>query len=130
MNNERVKIIEAVYDGDKQFVKLKVEKIDTGNIVKWAMTADSFDSFIGQISTSSLTYTDEQRLVLCNEIINLEFFNKVKIDIDNPDIDKAKEKGVTELQHCHNAVDMYPFYEIQQEAIEEATQSKGEQRES
>ena len=54
MIEEKIKIIEASYNTDKELAKVKVLKVDTGEEVTWALTADSFDSFIGQITALTL----------------------------------------------------------------------------
>lgn len=120
MSEDKVKIITATYDADKELAKVKVLKLDTDKEVIWALTAEGFDSLIGQISGKHFRFTPEQKIRLCQEIIGLEFNNQIKIDIDNPDVDGIKDRGRIELQHYHDTIDMYPFYEVQQEAIEEA----------
>ena len=127
MNEEKIKIIEASYDADKELAKVKVKKIETEKEVTWALTGESFDSLIAQIVGRQLTYHSSQRVFLCTEIVGLEFINTVKIDIDNPDVNEVKEKNISELQQYHDTVDMYPFYEIQQEAIEESMRQAEEE---
>jgi hypothetical protein len=127
MSEEKVKIIDAEYDNDKSLTKIKVLKIDSGKEVTWALTGDDFDSLMSQITGKSLKYCASQREILCKHIINMECTNKVQIDIDNPDLDEAKDKNISELQHHHDTIDMYPFYEVQQEAIEESMKQSEEQ---
>lgn len=120
MSEVKVKILEAKYDEEKDLVKIKVLKVETGKEVTWALLGDDFDSFVAQMTGKPLKYKPEQRPYLCFGIIGIEFINRIEFDIDNTDIDKAKDKGSLELQRGHDVVDMYPFYEIQQEAMEEA----------
>ena len=120
MSEERVRVIEASYDEEKKLAKIKVLKIDKGEEATWALLWDDFDSFMAQASGKSLKYEDAQRSYLCNVMEGLEFTNVVKIDVENADVDEAKDKSLMDLQHGHDAVDRYPFYELQQEAIEEA----------
>ena len=126
MKNEKIKIIEANYDSEKKLAKVKVCSVDTGKNKTWALTGDSFDSLISQITGRSFQYDCEQREILCSQICGIEFMNMIEIDIENIDIEKSKDKNISELQHYHDTVDMYPFYEIQQEAIEESLHQKGE----
>lgn len=120
MNEEKIKIIEATYNPEKTLAKVKVLKIASNKEVTWALIGDDFDSLIAQATGISFSFSDEQRLTICDKLKGLEFMNIVKIDVENADIDKAKDKNSLELQHGHDAVDRYPFYEIQQEAMEEA----------
>jgi len=120
MNQEKVKIIDASYNLDKDIAKIKVANLDTGKEVTWALLGDDFDSLIAQITGRQLKYYAIQREMLCKNIVGIEFINKIEFDVDSVDIDKAKDKTSMELQHTHDIVDRYPFYEIQQEAIEES----------
>ena len=97
MNEEKVKIIEASYDVDKNMAKLKVENMDTGKQVTWALTGDSFDSLIGQITGKSLKYDSLQKHYICGSLRDKEFINRIEFDIDNPDVDSAKEKSIDSL---------------------------------
>ncbi len=130
MSEEKVKIIEAEYNEEKDLAKIKVVKEDTGKEVTWALLGDDFDSFIAQITGRQLKYYAIQRKMLCENLIGIEFMNIIKVDVDNVDINKAKDKSSLELQHGHDVVDRYPFYEIQQEAIEEAMHGTEEKDES
>jgi len=96
------------------------EYLETGKEISWAILGDDFDSFIGQITGRQLKYYAIQREMLCKNIVGIEFVNQIEYDIDSVDVDKAKDKSSMELQHTHDVVDKYPFYEIQQEAIEES----------
>ena len=120
MNEEKVKIINAEYIAEKDLAKIKVLKVETGKEVTWALLGDDFDSFVAQMTGKPLTYYSLQRKLLCEILKNKEFINRIEFDIDNTDIDKAKDKNLLELQHEHDIVDLYPFYEIQQETTEEA----------
>jgi len=128
MSEEKVRVIEATYNVEKSLAKIKVLKIDSGEEATWALLGDDFDSFMAQASGKSLKYRDDQRLYLCGVMEGLEFTNVVKVDVDNADVNEAKDKNMLELQHGHEAVDRYPFYEIQQEAIEEAMNGTKEDR--
>jgi len=127
MSDEKVKIIEANYNIDKKLAKIKVKKVETNEEVTWALTDESLDSLIGQISGKVFKYSDEQRETLCKVILGIEFINKINIDIANADIDKSKEKSVAELQHHHDEMNRYPFYELEQEAIEETMKESQEE---
>ena len=129
MSQEKVKIIEARYNVEKDLAKIKVKKLDTGKEITWAIMGDDFDSFIAQITGKQLKYYAIQREMLCENIIGIEFLNQIEFDIDSVDVDKAKDKSSTELQHTHDLVDRYPFYEIQQEAIEESIRGTSSQEE-
>ena len=120
MNNEKIKIIDASWDDKKHLAKVKIQKLETTKEEIWALTGESFDSLISQITGRNLQYHTEQRKTLCLKIIGLEFINTIEIDIDNTDVDSVKDKNVSDLQNYHNTMDMYPFYEIQQEVIEES----------
>ena len=121
MSEEKIKILEADYNVDKELAKVKIKRIGSNKEDTWALTADSFDSLIGQITGTSLEYSPVQRALLCETIVGMELTNQIQIDIENADIESAKDKSMNDLKYGHDVVDMYPFYEIQQEAIEEAT---------
>ena len=120
MSSDRVKIIEASYDADKDLAKIKVLKLDSNEEVVWALIGESFDSLVGQITNTSLEYLPQQRTLLCTRLANKEFINQIEIEIENADVDTAKDKSMDELRHSHDTIDKYPLYEIQQEAIEDA----------
>lgn len=122
MNEEKIKIIEAKYDEEKDLAKIKVLKVDTAKEVTWALLGDDFDSLIAQMTGMPLQYYSSQRKLLCEVLKNKEFINRVEFDIDNTDLSKTKDKSRQQLLHGHDAVDRYPFYEIQQEALEESMQ--------
>ena len=127
MNEEKVRIIEATYNPEKTLAKVKVLKVDTGEEATWALLGDDFDSLIAQIIGKAFKYNDEYRTMLCDKIAGIEFTNIVKIDVENADVNEAKDKNLMELQHGHDAVDRYPFYELQQEAMEEATKGPSDE---
>ena len=128
MNEEKVKIVEARYVVEKDLVKIKVIKIDTGEEVTWALLGDDFDYLVAQITGKPLKYDPLQRELVCKMLANKEFINRIEFDVNNTDIDKAKDKNIFELQHGHDAIDRYPFYEIQQEAMEEAVHEAEENK--
>ena len=64
MNEEKVKIVDASYDSEKLLAKVRVQKLDTKKEVTWALTGDSFDSLIAQITGRHLQYHNEQREML------------------------------------------------------------------
>lgn len=127
MIEEKVRIIDAEYNEEKDLAKIKVLKVDTGKEVTWALLGDDFDSFVAQMTGKPLKYYALQRILLCEVLKNKEFINRIEFDIDNTDINKAKDKNLLELQHGHDVVDRYPFYEVQVEAMEEA--ANGTQKE-
>lgn len=120
MSEEKVRIIEASYDADKDMAKIKVAQLETGKEVTWALLGDDFDSFVAQMTGKPLKYYPLQRETLCGILAGKEFINRIEFDIDHSDIEKSKDKNLLELQHEHDVVDKYPFYEVQVEAIEEA----------
>jgi hypothetical protein len=118
MTEEKIKIIEATYDLKKDLAKIKVEKIDGGKEITWALTGDSFDSLVGQITGIALSYYPPQRNLLCTKIVGLEILNQIEVDIENADVENVKERSETDFKHGLDVVDMYPFYELQEEVIE------------
>ena len=127
MSEEKVRIIDAEYDEEKDLAKIKVLKVDVGKEVTWALLGDDFDSFVAQMTGKPLKYYALQRKLLCEILKNKEFINRIEFDIDNTNINKSKDKNMLELQHGHDVVDLYPFYEVQQEAMEEAANGTQEE---
>lgn len=121
MSPEKMKIIEANYNIEEKLAKVTVQNIDSEEKVTWAMTGDSFDAFVAQITGTPLKYYDEQREILCQYIPGIEFVNDVQVELSNQNLEDVKDKSLQELKSYHNVIDRYPFYEINKE-IEESSE--------
>ena len=116
---EQIEILSAEYNIELNLAKLKIKNIESNNELTWALTGESFDSLINQITNNSLKFSYEQRKLICSHIIGKKMYCVMKSDMTEGDLDAFKDDSLDKLQNFHDIIDQYPFYEIQQEILED-----------
>jgi hypothetical protein len=120
---ERIKILFAEYNVESDLAKLKITKIETGDNLTWALSGESLDSIINQLTNQSLIFSKEQREKLSPFLVGKTFYYVLNADMLVSDLEEIKDASLDKLQKFHDIIDQYPFYEIQQEIAGEIVEN-------
>jgi hypothetical protein len=119
-DSKKIKILDAIYNKESSLIQLKIKEVETEKELVWALSGESFDSMVNQLTGSSLTFSAEQREELLPHIREKEFNCEMSFDMKEEDLSSLnKNVSDKEWKNLHDVLDKYPFFEVSEELNKE-----------
>ncbi len=115
----RVKIINAVYDGKRDLVKLTIKNISHEKESFLVFPGSDLGSFVGQILGEEKNIAKKDREIISKKLIGIEFTHVVEGEIKTNQLKGSKDDISQKVQQFNDVISKYPYEEILESMEEE-----------
>ena len=117
--NERVKIINAIYDEKRDIVKLTIKNISQGKECFLVFPGSDLGSFVGQLLGQEKNIAKEHREIISKKLIGIEFNHIIEGEIKSDQLGEIKKLNIEKMQYLYDVMNKYPYKEILESMEEE-----------